>query len=266
MASKKKKRELMKRIIDLAESVREREADPFEVDVSDFLGRLSEVFPEIDDPEELLLDIEAVQGLTDIVLQQEDWIKHKSSLLHFDPMLVTWKVRGLTKKQLAYVLVNSWHPIVEMESISRPGIKEAVEYWKNLAPLSERGAELETTEVFPDEISREELSEFGFESKEDFDDRVEEYWEFLKEVTGEDNEISYWDFVDSDTFRETIENAWMTSFLVSYGYATVEINPLEEEITLRAREERETPSEETGISIPISISYDDWKERRGSHA
>lgn len=266
MTSKKKKRELMKRIIDLAESVRDREADPFEVDVSDFLNRLGEIFPQVDDPDELLLDIEAVQGLTDVVLQQEDWIKHKSSLLHFDPMLVTWKVRGLSKKQLAYVLVDSWHPIVEMESVSRPGIKEAVEYWKDLAPLSERGAELETNEVFPEEVSREELSELGFESKEDFDEKVEEYWKYLKETTGEDNEISYWDFVDTDTFKGTVRNAWLTSFMVSYGYATVEINPLEEEITLRAREERETPSEETGTSIPIAISYADWKERRKDYA
>ncbi len=181
-------------------------------------------------------------------------------------MLVTWKVRGLSKKQLAYVLVNSWHPTVEMECIAKPGIDEAVEYWRNLEPLSERGTELDTEEKSPDEISRDELSEFGFESKEDFDERVEEMWHELKEESGEDNQISYWEFIDSEDFRETIKNGWLTSFLISYGYATIELNPLEEEITLTAREERQTPTEETGTSVPIAISHEEWEERREENA
>lgn len=262
MVSKKKKKELVERIIDLSESVEDRKVDPFEVDVSEFLKRLGEIFPETDDPEELLLDVQAILGLTDVISQQKSWIRHKSSLLHFDPMLVTWKVRGISKKQLAYVLVNSWHPIVEMECISRPGIKEAIEYWRNLAPISERGTDLGTTEVSTEEISREELSEFGFESKEDFDEMIEEKWRDLKETTGEDNQISYWEYIDSKEFRETVRNAWIVSFLISYGYATIELNPLEEETTLKVREERETPSEKTGTSVPISISHEDWKERR----
>lgn len=266
MASEKKKKELMERIIDLSESVNNREADPFEVDVPDFLERLSEIFSDVDESDGLLLDIRALRGLSDIISQQEDWVRHKSSLLHFDPMLVTWKVRGLSKKQLAYVLVNSWHPTMEMECIAKPGIDEAIEYWRNLEPLSERGTELDTEEKSPDEISREELSEFGFESKEDFDERVEEMWHELKEEAGEDNQISYWEFIDSEDFRETIKNAWLTSFLISYGYATIELNPLEEEITLRAREERKTPTEETGTSVPISISYEEWKKRREENA
>lgn len=260
--SEKKKKELMERVIDLAKSVESHETDPFEVEVTEFLERLEKIFPDVDDPEKLLLDMQAVLGLSDIVSQQEDWIKHKSSLLHFDPMLVTWKVRGLTKKQLAYVLVNSWHPTVEMECVSRPGIKESIEYWKNLAPISERGTELGTEEIFPEEVSREDLTEFGFESKEDFDKKIEETWKELKEASGADNQISYWDFIDSEDFQETLLNAWVTSFMVSYGYATLELNPLEEETILKPRKERETPSEKTGTSVPISISYKKWKERR----
>ncbi len=262
MASTDDREELIERILDLADSVNDREADPFEVDIDDFIERLNDVFSEVDNPDELLLDIEAMQGLSEIVSQQEDWIRHKSSLLHFDPMVVTMKVRDSSKKQLANVLINSWHPTTEMEALSAPGVKEAMEYWRNLEPLSERGAELETEETLPDEIDKEELSEFGFESKDDFDERIEEKWEELKEVSDEDNRIPYWDFVDEDNFRDTIKNAWFTSFLISYGYATIELNPLEGEKKLEAREERNTPNEETGTSVPISLSYKDWKERR----
>ncbi len=266
MVSEKKKRELMERIIDLAESVRGREADPFEVDVSDFLKRLNEIFQEVDDPEELLLDIRAVLALSDVVSQQESWIKHKSSLLHFDPMLVSWKVRGLSEKQLAYVLVNSWHPIVEMESIAKPGIREAMEYWRDLEPLSERGVELDAEEKATGEITREELSEYGFQSEEDFEEAIERKWEELKRMADGDEEILYWDFVDSEVFRDTVRNAWLTSYLISYGYAAVEINPLEDKITLKPREEGGNASQKTATSVPISVSYEEWKERRKEDA
>ncbi|KXB07109.1 hypothetical protein AKJ51_02010 [candidate division MSBL1 archaeon SCGC-AAA382A20] len=266
MVSKKKKRELMERIIDLAESVNNREAEPFEVDVPDFLTRLHEVFQEVENSEELLLDIRAILGLSGVISQQEDWIRHKSSMLHFDPMLVSWKVRGLSKKQLANVLVNSWHPIMEMENIAKPGIKEAVEYWRDLEPLSERGVELETEEKAPEEITRDELSEFGFQMDEDVDELIEEKWDELKGMVEDGGQISYWDFIDSESFRETVLNAWLTSFLISYGYASVEINPLEEEITLEPRQERKTDTEKTTSSIPIAISYEDWKERREQNA
>lgn len=266
MVRKKKKKELMERIIDLAESVENRKVNPFEVDISDFLDRLGEIFPEEKNPEELMLDIRAMLGITDVISHQEDWIKHKSSLLHFDPMLVTWKVRGLSKKQLSNVLVNSWHPTVEMECISRPGIKEAINYWKNLAPISERRTELETQEVLPEEVSREELSNFGFESKEDFDEMIEETWEELKEAGGDESQASYWGFIDSKNFHETVRKAWIVSFLVSYGYATIELNPLEEKIILKPREERKTEEKKTGTSVPIAVSYEDWKSRRENNA
>lgn len=258
----KKKRELLERVIDLSKSVDQRKVDPFEVDVPDFLERLRELFSETEDTEELMMDIQAVLGLTDVVSQQEKWIKQKSSLLNFDPMMVAWKVRELSEKQLAYVLLNSLHQTMELEGISEPGVREAIEYWENLEPLSERGTELETEEVFPEEVSREELEEFGFESREDFDELVEETWEELKEISDENNEIPYWDFIDSENFRETILNAWLVSFLISYGYAMIEMDPLEEEITLKAREERETPADKSGTSVPISITYEEWKNRR----
>lgn len=260
--SDKKKRELMLRIIDLAKSVREKGIDPFEVDVEEFLQRLREIFPNVEDPEELLLDIRAVLGLSEVISQQGDWIKHKSSLLYFDPMLVQWKLRELSEKKLAEILVNSWHPIVELECISRPGLRESIDYWTNLAPLSERGTELETNEIDPGEISRDALSDLGVESEEDFNDMIEKTWEELKEHAGDEKRIQYWDFIYSNSFKETVRRAWLVSFLISYGYATLEIQPLEEKIIIRPREKRETIRDDVGSSIPLSISYSDWKERR----
>ncbi|MBS3815907.1 MAG: hypothetical protein KGY45_05040, partial [Hadesarchaea archaeon] len=99
-----------------------------------------------------------------------------------------------------------------------------------------------------------------------FNELIEKEWGELKEAVGEDEKIKYWDYIYQEEFTKTVRRAWLVSFLVSYGYATLEINPLEEEIIIKPREERKTPEEEKSASIPISISYSDWRERRSQSA
>jgi hypothetical protein len=57
----------------------------------------------------------------------------------------------------------------------------------------------------------------------------------------------------------------MTSFLVTYGYATLEIHPLEEEMFIRPYEKQIAKvGKKQLVSIPIAISAEDWaKWRRG---
>jgi hypothetical protein len=57
----------------------------------------------------------------------------------------------------------------------------------------------------------------------------------------------------------------MTSFLVTYGYATLEIHPLEEEKFIKPYEKPVTKiGEKQLVSIPIAITVEDWIEwKRG---
>jgi hypothetical protein len=84
-------------------------------------------------------------------------------------------------------------------------------------------------------------------------------------MKGENGKIRYWDFVGAETYDETVHKAFMTSFLVTYGYATLEIYPLEEEIFIKPYEK---PIAKVGkkqlVSIPIAVSTEDWmKWKRG---
>lgn len=251
----------MLRIIDLARMVREKGVDPFEIEVRELFDRLRAILPKIRDPEELFLDIQAVLGLSDVIFQQGEWIKHRSSLLYFDPLLVHWKLRSLSTKELAHIFVSSWHPIVGLECITPPGIKQSLDYWNNLPSLEERRVGIDATEILTGEIARRELARLGLMSRRDFTTALEKFWEDLKRAAGERGQIDYWKFIGADTFKETVSRAWLTSFLVNYGYATLELKPLEEEIILKPAKRQKIVIKAVPSSVPIPVSFAEWKRR-----
>jgi hypothetical protein len=211
--------------------------------------------------EDLYLDIQAVLGLAEVVFQQEEWIKHKSSMLYLDPLLIMLKLHALPAKDLAEVLVRAWHPIIDLESLSPHGVKEGMDYWKNLPNLDERWRDLETTEVLTGEVARRELARMGILSDEDFATVLDKIWRELKDAAGEQGELSYWDFISERSFEETVVKAWLVSFLVSYGYATLELKPLEDEITLKPMSKPQKLERVTTFSVPIAISRAEWLMR-----
>jgi hypothetical protein len=76
--------------------------------------------------------------------------------------------------------------------------------------------------------------------------------------------IAYWDFVGAETYEETAERAFMTSFLVTYGYATLEIHPLEEEIYIIPYEKQAKPkTKKQFVSFPIAVTIEEWKKWKG---
>ncbi len=255
------RQELMLRIIDLCDSVRKRGLDPFDVEVREFFDRLRELLPKLRSHDDLYLDIQAVLGLAEVVFQQEEWIKHKSSMLYLDPLLIMLKLHALPAKDLAEVLVRAWHPIIDLESLSLHGVKEGMDYWKNLPNLDERWRDLETTEVLTGEVARRELARMGILSDEDFAAVLDKIWRVLKDVAGEQGEVSYWDFISERSFEETVVKAWLVSFLVSYGYATLELKPLEDEITLRPLSKPQKLERVATFSVPIAISRAEWLKR-----
>jgi hypothetical protein len=257
----RERQDLMLRIIDLCDSVRKRGLDPFDVEVREFFDRLRELLPKLRGHDDLYLDIQAVLGLAEVVFQQEEWIKHKSSMLYLDPLLIMLKLHALPAKDLAEVLVRAWHPIIDIESLSPHGVKEGMEYWKNLPNLDERWRDLETTEVLTGEVARRELARMGILSDEDFAAVLDKIWRGLKDAAGEQGEVSYWDFISERSFEETVVKAWLVSFLVSYGYATLELKPLEDEITLRPLSKPQKLERVATFSVPIAISRAEWLKR-----
>jgi len=271
LSSKRQKKKLgeehLQRIIDLCKSVEERSLDPFLVDINDVIKIVREYFPEWDSMDELSLDSEAINRLASIIKLQSDWVRHRSTSLYTDPFLIEEKLRKLSRENLASLFLKAWHPIVEMEQISSYSLLEAVKYWQSLLPINERWTKTEFVKTELGATSREELIKQHIMTEKVFTEELETLWKELRQKAGENGKIAYWDFVGADTYEETIKRAYMTSFLVTYGYATFEIHRLEEEIFIIPFSK---PSSLLGkkqmVSVPVSVSVEEWRHwRKNKH-
>ena len=255
-------REKLQRIIEMCKSVEDRSLDPFLIDVDEVISTVKEYFPEWEIPEDLCLDAETIHRLASVIKLQSEWVKHRSTSLYTDPFLLEEKLTRIGKEEIVETFVNAWHPIVEFEQISLHSLAEALRYWESLLPLKERWKEFPPAELERSLATREELIRQRILRDKAFSEELENSWQELKNKVvekGENMKIRYWDFVGAETYEETVQRAFMTSFLVTYGYATLEIHPLEEEIFIKPYEK---PIANIGkkqlVSIPIAVSTEDW--------
>jgi len=261
LSSKGKKRgsEHLQRVIDMCKSVEEKGLDPFNVDVDDIIAVIQKYFPEWESTEELCLDAEAIHRIASVIKLQGDWVKHRTTSLYTDPFLLEEKIRKLTREELARLFLEAWHPIIELEQISLHSLAEAIKYWQGLLPLSERWLKTGFLEMETGAATREELVKLRILAEKTFLEELEVFWEELKQRVGGEGKIRYWDFIGAETYSETIRRAYIVSFLVTYGYATLEVRPLEEEIFIKPFEKPKSMlGKKQTISIPVSISFEEW--------
>ena len=268
MQSKKERektgREKLGHIIETCRSVEGRSLDPFLIDVKENIGTIKEYFPNWTIAEDLCLDAETIHHLASVIKLQGEWVKHRSTSLYTDPFLLEEKLRSLSKEEIIETFLESWHPIIELEQVSIQSLAEATAYWINLLPIKERWKEKPPGEVQMGSASREELLREKILQDKAFSEELTDFWHELKRCAqsiGQNSKIPYWSFIGRETYEETVQRAFMTSFLVTYGYATLEIHSLEEEIFIKPREDPETKiGKGQLVSIPISVSVEEWKK------
>jgi hypothetical protein len=272
MESKKEQKKLgtekLQRIIEMCTAIENHAVDPFLLNVDDIIRVVKEYFPQWDKPEELNLDSEAISHLASVIKLQSEWVKQRSTSLYTDPFLLEEKITRATKDKMVMVFLGAWHPVVELEQLSLHSLAEALRYWERLLPLRERWPDFFVPEVEFGTTSRDELVRQRILGDKVFSDELESYWRELKKKIkekGADGKMRYWDFIGAGTYEETAERAFLASFLISYGYATLEIYPLEEEVFIKPFEKPETKLQtQQSISVPIAVTYDDWQKwKRG---
>jgi hypothetical protein len=261
-------REKLQRIIEMCMTIENRTVDPFLLDVDKIIKVVQEYFPQWEETDELNLDSEAIHHLASVIKLQSEWVKNCSTSLYTDPFLLEEKITQASKEEILILFLRAWHPLVELEKLSMNSLVGAMRYWEGLLPIKERWPKLNVQEVAIGTTSLDELVKQRVLGDEIFSEELESYWRELKERVeekGRDGKILYWDFVGADTYEDTVRRAFLTSFLITYGYATLEIHPLEEEIFIKPFEKPNTNIlMQQAISIPIAVTHENWQKwKRG---
>jgi hypothetical protein len=265
---KKLGREKLERIIEMCIAIENRSVEPFTLNVDEIIKVVREYFPRWEQPDELRLDAETLHHLATVIKMQSEWVKQRSTSLYTDPFLLEEKIRQTDKLQMVDVFLSAWSPLVEFEALSLHNIAQGLLYWEALAPMGDRWKDIDVSAVEMGSVTRSELVKQRVLGDKEFSVELECFWQELKDKVKEksaDGKILYWDFIGADTYEDTVSRAFMTSFLVTYGYATLEIDRLEETVFLLPFDKQiDKVSTEQSTSVPIAVSCSDWQKwKRG---
>ena len=248
-------------IVKTCEAIEDRRFNPFLLDVKYALTTLRKYFPYWKELEDHCLDAHALNRLSRVLRLQGSQLRFQSSSLYTDPAFLEQKLSALSLKSLAEMLAECWHPIIELEQITEPTMKEAIAYWNVLAPAEERWKRFEMrSSVPPGVIESRDLDRIGVQAKVTFEEALSELWRELKEES-RSRVVTYEDFICKEDFLETVERAVHVSFLVTYGYARI----VRQNGSMRLIPNQERRLERSSVSLPISITREvwlKWKERR----
>ena len=265
---KKLGRERLERIIEMCIVIENHNVDPFTLNIDEIIKVVKEYFPHWQNPDELKLDAETLHHLASVIKLQSEWVKQRSTSLYTDPFLLEEKILQIGKQEMVNVFLKAWHPLIEFEQISLNSLAQGLLYWEALAPIGERWKDLDVSEVSMGFASRDELIKQGVLGDREFSEELNCYWQELRDCVakkGQDGKIQYWDFIGADTYEETVQRAFLTSFLVTYGYATLEIDRLEEQVFIKPFDKQKTEIlTQQSTSVPIAVSCEDWQKwKRG---
>jgi len=261
-------REKLQRIIEMCIAIENHAVDPFALEINDIIKIIQEFFPRWEKPEDFNLDSEVIHHIAKVIKLQSEWLKHRSTSLYLDPFLLEEKIVQFGKEDMIRIFLKSWHPVVELERLSLQSLIEALRYWNALLPLEDRWRELDITQVITGTATRDEMIKQRLLGDKYFTEELETFWQALKDKVKEkglDGKIPYWDFIGAETYEETVQRAFMASFLITYGYANLEIRPLEEKMFIKPLEKvLATIGNQQLVSIPIAVTYEDWRRwKRG---
>jgi len=265
--TKKLGKDRLERVIDMMRGIEDHTVDPFLLNVDEIIRIVQEYFPEWDQPEELNLDAEAIHHLASVIKLQSEWVKQRSTSLYTDPFLLEERIIQKDKREMTELFLQAWHPIVEQEQVTLRSLADALRYWDALVPLRERWEQPAVTQVATGITSREELTDQSILRDEAFSTEMDRYWNELKQKTqlkGKEGKLEYMDWVGADTYTETVQRVYITSFLVTYGYATLDVIPLEDEIYIMPLWEPAAKQTRQAFSVPITLTSESWQKwKRG---
>ena len=245
-------RKELKEVIETCDAIERRKFNPFFLDVKLGVETLREYFPIWEEFQDHCLDAHALNRLSEVVRLQNTQLRFQSSALYAEPDFVAKKFHRMSEKRLAEVFLQSWHPIAELEQLTNEAVSTGLDYWTLLLPIEERWKRREYSRgKNPGSADSNTLVGLGIHGKE-FGARLIELWKELVELHNlEQVPVEYWKFVKGTSHPETVLRAYFVSFLVTYGFAKMQVEG--DRITLLPIAHPTNKAVEGGVSLPIAI-------------
>jgi hypothetical protein len=246
-------------VINLCKMVQSGKIEPFDIDFDYVMGIIKKHYPKIKDFKDFCMDAEALKELSLVLERQNQWIEHKSTTLYKDPFMLSQSLIALDIGAIADIFLRSWHPLVEIEQVSARTLAESLSYWGELIPFAERWQDNIVEERETGTATRDEARLLGIIPDEGFTEIIEGLWRELGERVGPGGRLDYWDWIGADTYEQTVYRAYLTVFMVGYGYANTEWDKImEETMIVHNIEPRPDPGRDK-ISLPVMVDYEEWK-------
>lgn len=234
------------------------------MDVDRIIEIIRKYFPTLEKPDELCLDAEAVHSIASVIRLQSEWLQRRSTSLYLDPLIIEKRIKDLSRDDLAFSFLTSWRPIIEQETLTIEALKEALEYWYVLPPLRERWGQLTGNGTIAGSIDRPELFGLHLADTKTFEEKLQELHDELRKGSKR-RRVPYWDFVTTSDYQKTVERSYLASFMISYGWASLEIDPIGGEAYVEAKPRVPLKRiESVPRSVVLSLSKDEWARRATS--
>jgi hypothetical protein len=257
-----RRRDELEGVISLCRAVQAGSVEPFAVDIDYMLQVIRRYYPETTNLRDFCTDAKAISGLSTVLGRQNEWIQHQSTTLYKDPFLLNQQLMRMEVGAIADVFLRSWHPLVQMEQLSATTLAGSLAYWTDLIPLAERWREEELQLIDAGTATIEEARALGYIPEEGFAQVIEGFWKELEARVGSGGRIAYWDWIGSDTYEETVRRSYLTVFLVTYGYAGIEVDRIGETVTIIHNTVPRVDNGQARISVPTLVDYEEWRQWR----
>jgi len=209
----------LRELVDTCDAIADRKFNPFFLDVKLGVETLRQFFPLWKTFEDHCMDAHTLNRLSEVVRLQNTQLKFQSSALYADPEFIVRKVEHMSEKRLVEVLLQSWHPLAELEQLTEETVTHALSYWDTLLPIAERWKKRQSNEgKAPTSISDETLTGLGVHGEE-FNKQINRLYEELRIACENGKAADYWTFARRSTYQETVHRAYLISFLITYGFA-----------------------------------------------
>ena len=249
-------------VINLCLMVQSGKIEPFDIDFDYVMSVIKQHYPKIKNVKEFCLDAQALKELSNVLERQNKWIEHQSTTLYKDPFMLSQSLMGMDIGAIANAFLRSWHPLMEMEQISTKTLAGSLEYWGAVIPFDERWQDSLVEERETEYASMDEAIEMGYIPEEGFTGVVEDFWKELGERVGPGGIIDYWEWIGAETYETTVYRAYLTVFMVGYGYANAHWDRLMEEHKIIHNEEPRPDPGQQKVSLPTMVDYEEWKQWR----